>query len=105
RGQADRGEPRLGRQRRRGDGVPGEPRGGWSGGAGAVKSTTVARNYAQALLLAADAHGMAAVERYGHLMEAVSGAVQADERISVGAESPRVSKAVKAALLERALEE
>jgi len=68
-----------------------------------VKSTTVARNYAQALLLAADAHGMAAVERYGQLMEAVAGAVQADERISVALESPRVSKAVKAALLERAL--
>ena len=68
-----------------------------------MKSTTVARNYAQALLLAAEAHGMAAVERYGHLMEAVSGAVQADERISVALESPRVSKAVKAALLERAL--
>src|SRR5206468_838600 len=66
---------------------------------------TVARNYAQALLLAAEAHGMAAVERYGQLMEAVAGAVQADERIAVALESPRVSKAVKAALLERALEE
>src|SRR5256885_1254307 len=53
----------------------------------------------------ADAHGMAAVERYGQLMEAVAGAVQADERIAVALESPRVSKAVKAALLERALEE
>ncbi len=70
-----------------------------------MKSATVARNYAQALLLAAEAHGMAAVERYGQLMEAVAGAVQADERISVALESPRVSKAVKAALLERALEE
>src|SRR2546427_1243552 len=39
------------------------------------------------------------------LMEAVAGAVQADERIAVALESPRVSKAVKAALLERALEE
>ena len=45
-----------------------------------MKSTTVARNYAQALLLAADAHGMAVVERYGQLMEAVAGAVEADER-------------------------
>ena len=68
-----------------------------------MKSTTVARNYAQALLLAAEAHGMDVVERYGQLMEAVAGAVQADERISVALESPRVSKAVKAALLERAL--
>ena len=69
-----------------------------------MKSTTVARNYAQALLLAAEAHGMAVVERYGQLMEAVAGAVQADERISVALESPRVSKTLKAALLERALE-
>jgi F-type H+-transporting ATPase subunit delta len=68
-----------------------------------VKSTTVARNYAQALLLAAEAHGMADIERYGQLMEAVAGAVYADERISVALESPRVSKVVKAALLERAL--
>src|SRR5256886_12830776 len=48
---------------------------------------------------------MAVVERYGQLMDAVAGAVQADERIAVALESPRVSKAVKAALLERALEE
>jgi len=68
-----------------------------------VKSTTVARNYAQALFLAADAHGMTEIERYGQLMEAVAGAVQADERIAVALESPRVSKATKAALLERAL--
>ena len=68
-----------------------------------MKSTTVARNYAQALLLAAEAHGTAAIERYGRLMEAVAGVVHADERISVALESPRVSKAVKAALLERAL--
>src|SRR2546429_62810 len=44
-------------------------------------------------------------EQYGQLLEAVAGAVQADERIAVALESPRVSKAVKAALLERALEE
>ena len=70
-----------------------------------MKSTTVARNYAQALLLAAEAHGMAAIERYGQLMDAVAGAVQADERISVALESPRVSKAVKAALLAQAREQ
>ena len=68
-----------------------------------MKSSTIARNYAQALLLAAEAHGMAAIERYGQLMDAVAGAVQADERISVALQSPRVSKAVKSALLERAL--
>jgi len=68
-----------------------------------VKSTTVARNYAEALFLAAEAHGVADIERSGRLVEAVAGAVQADERIAVALESPRVSKATKAALLERAL--
>ena len=48
-----------------------------------MKSATVARNYAQALFLAAEAHGMADIERYGRLLEAVAGAVQADERIAV----------------------
>jgi len=73
-----------------------------------VKSTTVARNYAEALLLAGKAHrggggGGDMVERYGALLDAVAGAVQADERIAVALDSPRVSKAAKAALLERAL--
>jgi F-type H+-transporting ATPase subunit delta len=68
-----------------------------------VKSTTVARNYAQALLLAAEAHGTAEIERYGRFMEAMAGAIEADERIAVALESPRVSKATKAALLARAL--
>jgi F-type H+-transporting ATPase subunit delta len=66
-----------------------------------VKSTTVARNYAEALLLAAEAHG--AITEYGRLLDAVAGAVRADERIALAFESPRVTKAVKAALLERAL--
>ncbi|PYP59460.1 MAG: ATP synthase F1 subunit delta [Gemmatimonadetes bacterium] len=73
------------------------------GGAGAVKSTTIARNYAEALLLAAEAGGKGAVELYGRLIDAVAGALQADERIAVALDSPRVAKAAKAALLERAL--
>ena len=68
-----------------------------------MKSSTIARNYAEALLLAAEAHDTSEIERYGRFMEALAGAVQADERISVALESPRVSKAVKSALLERAL--
>jgi F-type H+-transporting ATPase subunit delta len=68
-----------------------------------VKSTTIARNYAEALFLAAEAHGGEAVERYGGLIEAVAGAVAADERIAVALESPRVAKATKGRLLERAL--
>jgi len=68
-----------------------------------VKSITIARNYAAALFLAAEARGGDDVERYGRLLEAVAGAVQADERIAVVLDSPRVSKATKARLLERAL--
>ena len=68
-----------------------------------MKSTTIARNYAEALLLAADAGDKNAVELYGRLMDAVAGAVQADERIAVALDSPRVAKVTKAALLERAL--
>jgi len=68
-----------------------------------VKSITIARNYAEALLLAAEAGDTGAVELYGRLMDAVAGAVQADERIAVALDSPRVAKATKSALLERAL--
>ena len=68
-----------------------------------MKSITIARNYAEALLLAAEAGSKGAVELYGRLMDAVAGAAQADERIAVALDSPRVAKATKAALLERAL--
>jgi F-type H+-transporting ATPase subunit delta len=68
-----------------------------------MKSTTIARNYAEALFLAAEAAGGAAVERYGRFLEAVAGAVQADERIAIALDSPRVSKGAKANLLRRAL--
>lgn len=68
-----------------------------------MKSITIARNYAEALFLAAEAQGKDAAERYGRFMEAVAGAVAADERIAVVLESPRVAKARKAELLERAL--
>lgn len=66
-----------------------------------MKSTTIARNYAEALFAAADPRGQ--VERYGRLMDAVAGAIAADERIAVALESPRVAKAAKALVLERAL--
>ena len=70
-----------------------------------MKSTTIARNYAEALLLAAEAQDGkgGSVEQYGRLMDAVAGALEADERIAVALDSPRVAKATKAALLERAL--
>src|SRR3989454_7367181 len=70
-----------------------------------VNGSVVARNYAEALLLAAAAQGTEDVERYGRLLDAVAGAVQADERIALALESPRVAKATKAELLARALED
>jgi len=66
-----------------------------------VKHATIARNYAQALFAAAEAQS--AVEHFGDLMDAVAGAVQADPRIAIVLDSPRVAKTVKADLLERAL--
>lgn len=60
-----------------------------------MKSITIARNYAEALF--------AAGEKYGELIDAVAGAVQADQRIATVLESPRVSKAAKAQILEKAL--
>ena len=60
-----------------------------------MKSITVARNYAEALF--------AAGAEFGELMDAVAGAIQADERIVTVLESPRVSKATKSQILERGL--
>jgi len=66
-----------------------------------VKHATIARNYAQALFAAGEAKDE--VERFGDLMDAVAGAVQADPRIAIVLDSPRVAKTVKGELLERAL--
>lgn len=60
-----------------------------------MKSVTVARNYAEALFAAGD--------EYGTLLDAVAGAIQADERIAITLDSPRVSKAAKSQILARAL--
>jgi F-type H+-transporting ATPase subunit delta len=60
-----------------------------------VKSITIARNYAEALFAAGD--------KYGEVLDAVAGAISADERIAIVLESPRVSKAAKGQILERAL--
>ena len=61
-----------------------------------MKSVTVARNYAQALFAAGAEHGP--------VLDAVAGAIQADERVATALESPRVSKTVKGQILERALQ-
>lgn len=60
-----------------------------------MKSVTVARNYAEALF--------AASPEFGELIDAVAGAIGADERIRAVLESPRVSKTAKSQILERAL--
>ena len=68
-----------------------------------MKSVTIARNYAAALFAAARAKDD--VERYGAFMDGVAGAVQADERIALALESPRVAKRVKTQLLADALDD
>ena len=60
-----------------------------------MKNVTIARNYAEALFAAGD--------RFNEILDAVAGAVEADERIKTVLESPRVSKAAKGKILERAL--
>ena len=66
-----------------------------------MKETTVARNYAEALFAAAEAKRQ--TERFGELMDAVAGALSADDRIAMALESPRVAKGVKTQLLKDAL--
>ncbi len=60
-----------------------------------MKSVTIARNYAEALFAAGD--------KFGGVLDAVAGAIQGDERIAITLDSPRVSKAAKAKILEQAL--
>ena len=60
-----------------------------------MKSITVARNYAEALFDAGT--------EFGEVLDAVAGAIQADERIAITLDSPRVSKTAKSEILERAL--
>jgi F-type H+-transporting ATPase subunit delta len=66
-----------------------------------LRDSTVARNYAQALFQA----GVRADElpAYGAALEAVAGAIEADPRVRLTLESPRVPKRVKTELMARAL--
>ncbi len=66
-----------------------------------MRESTIARNYAEALFASGERTG--ATEQYARLLEAVAGAIAADERISAVLESPRVSKPQKQALLASAL--
>lgn len=69
-----------------------------------MKETTIARNYAEALLAAAQAQGAGEMERFGELLDGIAGAVAADERIALALESPRVAKGTKVSMLAAALE-
>ena len=68
-----------------------------------MKHVTIARNYAEALLAAAEATKQ--VGPFGRLMDAVAGAIASDERIAAVLESPRVTKGVKVRLLADALQD
>ncbi|MCZ6916559.1 MAG: ATP synthase F1 subunit delta [Gemmatimonadetes bacterium] len=66
-----------------------------------MREPTIARNYAEALFELGERSGNA--EKFGDLIEGVGGAIEADERIRVVLESPRVTKTQKTQLLARAL--
>jgi F-type H+-transporting ATPase subunit delta len=68
-----------------------------------VRNSTVCRNYAEALLATARAHDQ--VERCGELLDVVAGVVAADPKLRSIFESPRVLKADKKQLIERALKD
>jgi F-type H+-transporting ATPase subunit delta len=66
-----------------------------------VKTGTVARNYAEALLALGQRHD--AVVPYGELLDAVAGAVATEPRLAAVLASPRVPKARKKLMLRTAL--
>ncbi len=66
-----------------------------------MRAQTVARNYAEALLAVAERAD--ALERFADLLDALAGAIEADETIRHVIDSPRVPKAKKAEILRRAM--
>jgi F-type H+-transporting ATPase subunit delta len=66
-----------------------------------VREPTIARNYAEALFALGERSDQ--VETFADLMEVVAGVVEADDRIRVVLESPRVPKDQKQELLANAL--
>ena len=66
-----------------------------------MRAGTVARNYAEALLMLGQRHE--AVNEYGALLEAVAGAVTTEPRLEAILASPRVPKERKKKLLRDAL--
>jgi F-type H+-transporting ATPase subunit delta len=68
-----------------------------------VRNATVARNYAEALLAMARRHDV--VDRCGELMDGVAGVLAADPKLQGIFMSPRIAKAAKQRLIERALKD
>lgn len=70
-----------------------------------MSNYVVARNYAEALVAVAAQGAPGDVERFGQLLEAVSGVIATDPGIKAVLMSPRVTKQAKRDLLARALRE
>ena len=68
-----------------------------------MREPTIARNYAEALFAAGERAGAELTETFVVLLEGVAGAIEADERVRLALESPRVPKPVKQRIVERAL--
>ena len=66
-----------------------------------MREPTIARNYAEALFAAGEKTGDTL--RYAGLLDAVVGAVAADESVRLTLESPRIPKTAKQELVRRAL--
>src|SRR3990172_7973467 len=66
-----------------------------------MREPTITRNYAQALFEAGERSGE--TEWFAALLEAVAGAIEADERIRLALDSPRVPKTLKQRVLHQAL--
>ena len=68
-----------------------------------MRATTIARNYAEALLALGERSGT--VDRYGELLDALAGAVETTPEVQGILMSPRVPKAEKIRLLGAALKD
>ncbi len=68
-----------------------------------MREATIARNYAEALFDSGERKGT--TDLYANLLEAVAGAVEADDTVRDFLESPRVPKAKKHEVLARALKD
>jgi F-type H+-transporting ATPase subunit delta len=68
-----------------------------------VREPTIARNYAEALFASGERTG--STDLYANLLEAVAGAIEADDTVRDFLESPRVPKAKKEEVLSRALKQ